>query len=120
MPATGLPRCAGRAGSIRGSATQPGAPKGTAPRGETDFKTGIALRTGNTMPLIGLGTWKLTEDTAGTVVAALAIRYRLIDTSGIMGRRPASLKASAEAASSARIFYLVTKVEETDDARFAQ
>lgn len=38
----------------------------------------IQLRTGNTMPVLGLGTWQLTIDTAGTVAYALELGYSLI------------------------------------------
>jgi diketogulonate reductase-like aldo/keto reductase len=40
----------------------------------------LALRSGNTMPCMGLGTWKLTRNTAETISAALEQGYRMIDT----------------------------------------
>lgn len=45
-----------------------------------DSKSTVALRTGSQMPLLALGTWELTDDTAESVVHALDIGYRMIDT----------------------------------------
>lgn len=81
-----------------------------------NFKADIALRTGNAMPVMGLGTWQLTEDTAGTVVAALGIGYCLIDTSGDYGTQLGIADGIGRSGVKRSDFYLVTKVEETDDA----
>lgn len=68
------------------------------------------------MPVLGLGTWELTHDTAGTVGYALELGYRMIDTACDYGSQP----GIGEAIRSSRIprseLYLVAKVEETDDA----
>jgi 2,5-diketo-D-gluconate reductase A len=40
------------------------------------------------MPILGLGTWQLTNDTADTVAFALELGYRLIDTSSDYGTQP--------------------------------
>lgn len=53
-----------------------------------DPKTETGLCTGNNMPVLGLGTWQLTENTAETVETALLLGYRLIDTSGDYGTQP--------------------------------
>jgi len=45
----------------------------------------VTLHTGNPMPILGLGTWQLTQDTAGTVEEAFRLGYRMIDTSGDYG-----------------------------------
>jgi hypothetical protein len=37
---------------------------------------------------LGLGTWQLTKDTAGTVEAALRLGYRMIDTAEDYGTQP--------------------------------
>jgi 2,5-diketo-D-gluconate reductase A len=81
-----------------------------------DPKTEISLRTGNGMPVLGLGTWQLTNDTAGTVAAALALGYRMIDTSGDYRTQPDIAEGIARSAIERSDLYLVTKVEETDDA----
>jgi diketogulonate reductase-like aldo/keto reductase len=75
----------------------------------------IALRTGNEMPVLGLGTWELTDDTAGTVAHALAIGYRMIDTACDYGSQP-GIGAAIRQHGKRDDIYLVTKVEETDDA----
>jgi len=50
-----------------------------------DPQSTVTLHTGSRMPVLGLGTWELTNDTAGTVEAALRLGYRMIDTSGDYG-----------------------------------
>jgi 2,5-diketo-D-gluconate reductase A len=47
--------------------------------------TEISLRRDRRMPALGLGTWQLTDDTAGTVSEALEQGYRLRNTSGDYG-----------------------------------
>ncbi|MFC6490221.1 aldo/keto reductase [Nitratireductor sp. GCM10026969] len=76
----------------------------------------ITLRTGNEMPLLGLGTWQLTKDTAETIAAAIALGYPMIDTSGDYGTQPGIGEGIRRAGAKRSDFYLVTKVEETDDA----
>jgi 2,5-diketo-D-gluconate reductase A len=76
----------------------------------------IPLHTGNTMPILGLGTWQLTNDTAGTVAYALALGYRLIDTSSDYGTQPGIGEAIKNSNIDRKSIYVVTKVEETDDA----
>ncbi len=76
----------------------------------------VRLRTGNEMPVMGLGTWLLNHDTAGTVAYALGLGYPMIDTSSDYRTQPgigAALRISGTARD--RI-YISTKVEETDDA----
>jgi diketogulonate reductase-like aldo/keto reductase len=50
--------------------------------------TTVTLHSGRAMPVLGLGTWLLNNDTAGTVEEALRLGYRLIDTSGDYGTQP--------------------------------
>lgn len=76
----------------------------------------IALHTGSTMPVMGLGTWKLTEHTGRTVAEALERGYRMIDTSGDYGTQPGVGKGLRDAGVERQAVFLVTKVEETDDA----
>jgi len=81
-----------------------------------DLSARIQLHTGSRMPLLGLGTWQLTRDTAGTVAAALQMGYPMIDTSGDYGTQPGIGEAIRRSGAERDEFYLVTKVEETDDA----
>jgi 2,5-diketo-D-gluconate reductase A len=75
----------------------------------------IALRTGEQMPVLALGTWELTDDTAGTVSYALDIGYRMIDTACDYGSQRGIGEAMRRRGKREDV-YLVTKVEETDDA----
>jgi 2,5-diketo-D-gluconate reductase A len=68
------------------------------------------------MPVLGLGTWQLTDDTAGTVEEALRLGYRMIDTSGDYGTQPGVGEAMRRSELDRREIYLVTKVEEYEDA----
>lgn len=79
-------------------------------------QNGIDLRSGHSMPLMGLGTWQLSHDTAETIVAALALGYRMIDTSGDYGTQPGIAEGIARSGLRRADIYLVTKVEETEDA----
>lgn len=76
----------------------------------------IPLRSGRAMPVLGLGTWQLTKDTAGTVVEALRLGYRLIDTSGDYGTQPGVGEAIQASAVPREEIFFVTKVEEDEDA----
>ena len=68
------------------------------------------------MPILGLGTWQLTNDTADTVAYALELGYRLIDTSSDYGTQPGIGEAMKSSTINRESIYVVTKVEETDDA----
>ena len=76
----------------------------------------IKLRTGREMPVMGLGTWMLTRDTAGTIEQALAMGYRMIDTSGDYGTQPGVGEGMRRSSQPREQVYLVTKVEEDEDA----
>jgi diketogulonate reductase-like aldo/keto reductase len=76
----------------------------------------ITLNSGRKMPVLGLGTWQLSNDTAGNVEAALRLGYRMIDTSGDYGTQPGIGEAIKRSGLERERLYLVTKVEETDDA----
>lgn len=73
-------------------------------------------RSGNEIPVIGLGTWQLTNDTPGTIVYALELGYPMIDTSGDYGTQPEIAEGIKKSGAARDDFYLVTKVEETDNA----
>ncbi|MPZ72894.1 MAG: aldo/keto reductase [Nitriliruptorales bacterium] len=68
------------------------------------------------MPVLGLGTWQLTDDTADTVKTALDMGYRLIDTSGDYGTQAGIAAALGSSDVDRQDLYLVTKVEEDEDA----
>lgn len=76
----------------------------------------IVLSSGNRMPVMGLGTWQLTIETAAIVAAAIAFGYRLIDTSGDYGTQPGVGEGLKRSEVDRDEIYLVTKIEETDDA----
>lgn len=76
----------------------------------------LELETGRLMPVIGLGTWQLTRDTAGTVEEALRLGYRMIDTSGDYGTQAGIGEALRRGGLDRGEFFLVTKVEEHEDA----
>lgn len=77
----------------------------------------VTLHNGHQMPVIGLGTWQLTGDQAvQSVSEALELGYRMIDTSGDYNNQ----QQIGEAINSSKVpredIYLVTKVEEIDNA----
>lgn len=67
------------------------------------------------MPVIGLGTWLLTNHTATMVVEALEAGYRMIDTSGDYGTQPGIAEALSHTTVPRDDLFITTKVEETDD-----
>lgn len=79
----------------------------------------VQLHTHRRMPIIGLGTWGLTTDTAKTVAYALGIGYTMIDTSGDYGTQPGIAEGIKRAEIPRGNFFIVTKIEETDDAYLA-
>ncbi len=81
-----------------------------------DITSKIRLRSGNLMPVLGLGTWQMSHETAATVTKALMIGYPMIDTSGDYGTQPdvgAGIKNSGIERDK---IYVVTKVEEDENA----
>lgn len=81
-----------------------------------DIESTVNLHTGRTMPVIGLGSWQLTKDTAGTVGYALELGYRLIDTSSDYGSQAGIGEAIKNSDIDRSDLFIGTKVEETDDA----
>lgn len=75
----------------------------------------ITLRTGNNMPIMGLGTWQL-DNASAMIVKALQHGFRMIDTSGDYGTQPGVGKAVKDSGLDRSDIYIVTKVEEHDDA----
>lgn len=81
-----------------------------------NLQTTVSLSTGNHMPILGLGTWQLTQDTAGTIEEALSLGYPMIDTSGDYGTQPGIAEGIKRSGIPREDIYIITKVEETDDA----
>lgn len=76
----------------------------------------LLLHTGNRIPVLGLGTWQLTRNTVATVARALELGYPMIDTSGDYGTQPGIGEAIRSVGAPRESFYLISKVEETDNA----
>lgn len=74
----------------------------------------VSLRSRAQMPVLGLGTWHL-SDTANVVQEAIEAGYRLIDTSGNYGTQPGIAEALRRTDVPRDDLYLVTKVEEHED-----
>lgn len=74
------------------------------------------LHTGTMIPVFGLGTWQLTNDTAGTIAYALELGYPMIDTSSDYLTQPGVGEGIKKSKLVRESIYITTKVEETDDA----
>lgn len=81
-----------------------------------DKNSNIKLRTSREMPVIGLGTWQLHNNTADAVKNALDLGYRMIDTSGDYGTQPGIAKGLNLSRKSRKDYYIVTKIENYEDA----
>ncbi len=81
-----------------------------------DSQSTVQLHTGTEMPSIGFGTWGIKGDAKSATEAAVAAGYRMIDTSGDYGSQPGIAEALKRGHIPRSSIYLVTKVEETDDA----
>jgi 2,5-diketo-D-gluconate reductase A len=67
------------------------------------------------MPLMGLGTWQLTNDTAECVSGAIEAGYRMIDTAMDYGSQGGIGEALREGRLPREELFVVTKIEETDE-----
>ena len=76
----------------------------------------VRLPSGNRMPLLGLGTWELRHHTAEAVTQALAAGYQMLDTSADYHTQRGIGDALRQGKVSRDSVYIVTKIEETDDA----
>lgn len=81
-----------------------------------DARSNVSLRSGAAMPIMGLGTWQLTRDTADIIEKALALGYRMIDTSGDYGTQPGIAQGLRQSGADRMRYFIVTKVEEDEDA----
>ena len=84
-----------------------------------DSRSALTLHTGRSMPVMGLGTWELTDDTAGAVEEALRLGYRMIDTAADYDTQPGIGKAIRRSDVDRDEIFLVAKVEEDEDAHEA-
>lgn len=84
-----------------------------------DKYTDIELHTRNHMPILGLGTWGLSENTAEMVSYALELGYRMIDTSGDYGTQPGIAEGIKRSGADRDDYYITTKIEEDDNAYMA-
>jgi 2,5-diketo-D-gluconate reductase A len=75
----------------------------------------VVLRTGNQMPLLGLGTWMLTTHTTESVQHALELGYRMVDTSADYMTQPGIGRALRRHPAPRESIFIVMKVEETED-----
>ena len=80
-----------------------------------DEMTRITLRSGHGMPVLGLGTWQLTNDTAECVDGAIEAGYRMIDTAVDYGSQAGIGAALRDGRLAREELFVVTKIEETDD-----
>ncbi len=76
----------------------------------------LALHTGREIPVLGLGSWEVMNDTAAVIEYALHLGYPMIDTSSDYGSQPGIAEGIKSSGIKRDDFYLVTKVEETDAA----
>lgn len=84
-----------------------------------NIQSTIQLHSGTDMPFIGFGTWGIEGSVKRAVESAISAGYRMIDTSGDYGSQSGiadALKTNNIPRSS---IYIVTKVEETDNAYLA-
>lgn len=82
-----------------------------------DVKSKIRLHSGNQIPIMGLGTWKLTGDEAVRAVSdALKLGYRMVDTSGDYNNQREVGEGIRGSGVKRDEIFVVTKVEEDDNA----
>lgn len=81
-----------------------------------DSHSTLPLHTGREIPVMGLGTWQCRHHTADTINEALQLGYMMIDTSGDYGTQPGIAEGIKKSGKPRSSFFLVTKVEEADDA----
>ena len=80
------------------------------------YEATLNLHTGTVMPALGLGTLQLKHHTAATVLQALEAGYRMIDTSADYHTQRGIGEALREFDGDREDVFIVTKIEDTDDA----
>jgi 2,5-diketo-D-gluconate reductase A len=81
-----------------------------------EMKSTIELLSGNRMPVLGLGTYQLRHQTVDMVSRALGTGYHMIDTSGDYHTQRGIGEAIRSCALPRDSIYVVTKIEDTEDA----
>lgn len=81
-----------------------------------DKDSTLSLHTGSKIPILGLGTWQLNENTADVIALAIKLGYKMIDTSSDYGTQPGVGEGIKKSGAERESLYIITKVEETDDA----
>lgn len=81
-----------------------------------DKNATLKLHTGNSIPVLGLGTWQIMGDTADTIAYALDQGYRQIDTSSDYGSQEGVGEGIKKSKIDREELFISTKVEEEDDA----
>lgn len=81
-----------------------------------DIRSTIQLHTGTEMPVIGYGTWGIEGSVKDATTEALKAGFTMIDTSGDYGSQPGIGEALESGDVPRSSIYLITKVEETDNA----
>src|SRR5690554_1113230 len=81
-----------------------------------NIRSKLNLHTGRKIPVLGLGTWELTDNTALVIEEALKLGYPMIDTSGDYGTQPGVGEGLKRSRVERESVYIVTKIEEDDDA----
>src|SRR4029450_4077550 len=76
----------------------------------------VTLLSGRQMPVLGLGTYQLKHHTVESVTQAIEAGYRMIDTSGDYHTQRGIGEAIRNSGVRREAMFLVTKIEETDDA----
>lgn len=81
----------------------------------------LTLRTGAQIPQVGLGTYKVTENTAGIVATALSVGYRHLDTAQMYRNEPEVGRGWRESGLPREELFLTSKLDnpnhEPEDAR---
>jgi 2,5-diketo-D-gluconate reductase A len=81
-----------------------------------ELESTVPLLTGRRMPVLGLGTYELKHHTVETTMQALDAGYRMIDTSGDYHTQRGIGEALKRSGVPRDTIYLVTKIEESEDA----
>jgi 2,5-diketo-D-gluconate reductase A len=76
----------------------------------------LALRSGDAMPVMGLGSWMLTSHTEDAVRRAIELGYRMIDTSGDYHTQRGIGRAIRASEVAPDELFIVTKVEPEKDS----